>query len=816
LLQLVQTLPAQSQTQKDHNLFYFIREIFLEDAASVLAEDLPVFADPETADPLPGRQEEMRDQYLYYYLEKGYPPPRLRSLTQRRLLNLLSDAITNRPFGLAHFIQRSAKTRITENLMRIADENKDQVLIRQLHPSEFNWIQGLTIVLTAAHLHDLFSPPLHADTMKSTIREAILHTAFLFIHTSFSRKNFLSKALHLLERRLSADSKHFRLQVKNRLRAAGNSEYSLLIEEKKNDSKKETIGNNLSTKKEKAIGHDQGNKELNALKYFLLHGTSPWWYTPADNHTYRKLLEKHFHDTSRTHFLSFIRSHIVESGFRENLVNLSEDPVRLHKKLYRTNEENEDAQNTWPLIKNALSYTSYKALKEAYLVHALLRRHKKNEMLWQELRKIFAAHRIDLHSLYEEITPLSDSIPGFAKNQFFSFLHFQFTEELSFGGGTSSRIEKDMQTAVSGETSGKNVDNLPELLHYLHTGKVLSPQNQEVKTLILETTKKLDTQKSTHDTRLLFLSLKNETSVHRLLSDLNEQEQEKVLRNIFRQEYALLKKYLDDLLMIFKQEVIRKKFTVAEAELRKLTLFFLAEQHKKKFRIADYLKFLMKRLFPLHNSYMTFLSLLKANMWSGKLQLKTPIASLLQLADKKEKKKDGEPEETAEEEDRIFIENAGLILLSPFFTFYFQTLRLTENNAFVSVQAAARAACLMEYLVAGNEEIKEEKLSLNKILCHLPRQYPIENFDGASEQEKELSSQLLNTAISRWSAIGNTSIEGLRVGFLQRAGKLEWTEESLSLTVESKSYDMLLDKIPWNISMIKLPWMEKPMHVKWR
>jgi hypothetical protein len=817
LLQLVQHLPSQSLTKKDQSLFYFIREIFLEDTASVLAEDLPVFTDPETAGLLPGRQEEMRDQYLYYYLEKGYPPSRLRSLTQQRLRNLLADAINNRPSELAHFIQRSSKTRIAENMLHIADESKDQLLIQQLHPNESNWIKGLVAVFAAANLHNLFSPPLHADTMRRTIREAILHTAFLFIRTSFSRKNFLWKTLHLLERRLSADSRHFRLQVKTRLESTGDGEYSQLIEEKKTGSKTEMMAADLPTKKEKAIDRKQGNKELNALKYFLLHGSSPWWYTPADSHTYRKLLEKHFHDTSRTHLLSFIRRHIVESSFRENLIGLSEDPIRLHKKLYRNNEENEGTQSTWPLIKNALSYNSYKALKEAYLVHVLLRRHKKSEMLWQELRKIFAAHRIDLHSLYEELAPLSGTVPGLATDNFFSFLHFHFTEELSFGGGTFANAGRDQPaTKASGKTENKNADAFPELLQYLHTGEVSSSQKKEVKTLILQTTRELDAQKNTHDTRLFFLSLKNETSVHRLLAWLSEQEQEKVMRNIFRHDYELLKKYLDDLLMIFRHETIRKKNSITEAELRKLTLFFLAGQYKKNFRIADYLKFMMKRLFPLHSSYMAFLSLLKANVWSGKLQLKTSIASILQLADKEEKKRDEEQEETEEDDDLIFIENAGLILLSPFFTFYFQTLGLTENNTFVSEQAAARAACLMEYLVTGNEEIKEEKLSLNKILCNLPRQHPIENFDGASEQEKELSSQLLNTAISRWSAIGNTSVEGLRVGFLQRAGKLEWTEETLSLTVESKSYDMLLDKIPWNISMIKLPWMDKTMHVKWR
>jgi hypothetical protein len=79
-----------------------------------------------------------------------------------------------------------------------------------------------------------------------------------------------------------------------------------------------------------------------------------------------------------------------------------------------------------------------------------------------------------------------------------------------------------------------------------------------------------------------------------------------------------------------------------------------------------------------------------------------------------------------------------------------------------------------------------------------------------------MSEELLNTAISRWDIISNTSIEGLRNSFLKRDGKIEWGEDKIILHVEMKSYDMLVDKIPWNISVIKLPWMKNSLYVKWR
>ncbi|MFO0434450.1 MAG: contractile injection system tape measure protein, partial [Sphingobacteriaceae bacterium] len=105
---------------------------------------------------------------------------------------------------------------------------------------------------------------------------------------------------------------------------------------------------------------------------------------------------------------------------------------------------------------------------------------------------------------------------------------------------------------------------------------------------------------------------------------------------------------------------------------------------------------------------------------------------------------------------------------------------------------------------------------LNKLLCNIPRNHPLNPSIKLKREEIDLSKELLHIAISRWEIIKNTSFEGLRESFLKRAGKIEWDDEKVYLKVESKSYDMLIDKIPWSISVIRLPWMEKPLHVKWR
>ena len=55
------------------------------------------------------------------------------------------------------------------------------------------------------------------------------------------------------------------------------------------------------------------------------------------------------------------------------------------------------------------------------------------------------------------------------------------------------------------------------------------------------------------------------------------------------------------------------------------------------------------------------------------------------------------------------------------------------------------------------------------------------------------------------------------IEFNTRVTKLEWLEEDrITLTVEPRAFDMLLDQRPWSISIVKLPWMPLPLYVTWR
>ena len=67
----------------------------------------------------------------------------------------------------------------------------------------------------------------------------------------------------------------------------------------------------------------------------------------------------------------------------------------------------------------------------------------------------------------------------------------------------------------------------------------------------------------------------------------------------------------------------------------------------------------------------------------------------------------------------LFIENAGLVILWPYLTRFFQSLELIEGKQFVSETAAHKSAILLQYLADGQLDTPEYLLVFNKILCGL-------------------------------------------------------------------------------------------------
>ena len=164
----------------------------------------------------------------------------------------------------------------------------------------------------------------------------------------------------------------------------------------------------------------------------------------------------------------------------------------------------------------------------------------------------------------------------------------------------------------------------------------------------------------------------------------------------------------------------------------------------------------------------------------------------------------------------IQLNYAGVVILWPMLTTFFGRLGLTTSkNVFNSSEHQVKALKLLNYLVAKSDDLPEYEMPLNKVLCGIPITEPFFNHEYLSKIEKEEAEDLMKHVIEAWSVLKSTSPEGLRQAFIARKGELIDKGDHWFLKVEENSIDIILSKLPWGYSMIKLPWMEKIIQVEW-
>ncbi|SHO62234.1 contractile injection system tape measure protein [Algoriphagus zhangzhouensis] len=168
------------------------------------------------------------------------------------------------------------------------------------------------------------------------------------------------------------------------------------------------------------------------------------------------------------------------------------------------------------------------------------------------------------------------------------------------------------------------------------------------------------------------------------------------------------------------------------------------------------------------------------------------------------------------EQDETFpISNAGLVLTAPFLPYFFEGLNLTKEKEFASDGAQNRAALLLQSLLDESNQFEESDLLLNKILCGIPCSKVIEVKFEPTDLEKEEMKNLLDTLAQRWKALKTSSGKSISKGFFHREGSLRKVEKGFQLIIPRTSIDILLNQLPWGISIIKHPWMEETLFTEW-
>jgi hypothetical protein len=167
--------------------------------------------------------------------------------------------------------------------------------------------------------------------------------------------------------------------------------------------------------------------------------------------------------------------------------------------------------------------------------------------------------------------------------------------------------------------------------------------------------------------------------------------------------------------------------------------------------------------------------------------------------------------------DKISIQNAGLVLLWPFLPRFFATLGLTSEGQFVDEAAATRACLLLQYLVQGTTDgVFEALLPLNKLLCGIDLTQPLPTAWDIHPEEAEAATTLLEAVIQNGPLWCTLSVEGFRQAFLQREGLLSTRDGHWLLQAARETHDIIIDRLPWAVRHVKLPWMERLLFTEWQ
>ncbi len=165
--------------------------------------------------------------------------------------------------------------------------------------------------------------------------------------------------------------------------------------------------------------------------------------------------------------------------------------------------------------------------------------------------------------------------------------------------------------------------------------------------------------------------------------------------------------------------------------------------------------------------------------------------------------------------DKFTVHIAGAVLLAPYFKQLFTHLNLLEQGEWKSSEANYKAIHLIRYLVTGQQMCPEHSLVLEKLLCGIEINAPIPREVELSNEEMSEATELLQSVISNWAKLKNTSVEGLRETFLKRDGILTKKENGWLLQVERKTADVLLDSIPWGYTTLAFTWNNYIIFTEW-
>lgn len=280
---------------------------------------------------------------------------------------------------------------------------------------------------------------------------------------------------------------------------------------------------------------------------------------------------------------------------------------------------------------------------------------------------------------------------------------------------------------------------------------------------------------------------------------------------------------------IIRQEIWKSQFyavvlpthsTITSADILRQVLLHLSEAFRSSFSgLISSVEQLKKKGFRFESRLPQYLEVLKSTISPDRSadvnSQKGKRAEIIADDATNEMTKEEGIRDRFNQNDELYIDNAGLVLLWPFLPRFFENMRLVKDKAFVDEFAPHKAIALLQFLADGSVEPPEYLLPLNKVLCGIPLETPFEAVVELEKEELEAAASFLEAVIANAPILKNMSIEGFRNTFLRRKGILSFEDGHWMLRVERETYDLVLDRFPWPFKIVKLPWMAYVLYVDW-
>ncbi|WP_418604238.1 contractile injection system tape measure protein [Hwangdonia sp.] len=439
---------------------------------------------------------------------------------------------------------------------------------------------------------------------------------------------------------------------------------------------------------------------------------------------------------------------------------------------------------------------------------------------------------------------LKDNLGVFLRHQLFPMIERYFETKNTVLSGSTLRFNK-----IEIEINQTDVENLNSLKNNIFNTfkekidseiKNASNYTEDQNKLVL-----LSKNKSKQDAFIYFLqtgekpwwqintsTLFDEAGIKSIISD--EGFSARFIKALAHQKarQRLVNQFNDSILTLLlatpnsiKTTVNRKIFSILQSDKQLRHTFWMAIMKAYRYKDTSEVKIMVKQLTVFKTINLKQIEALE-NFASGLVN--KPLNKKKEIEPTKEKalflktniteeKEDNEQEEevAATTEKSLYINNAGLVLMHPFLKQLFINAKLADSKGNLIDSKKEKAIHLLHYLSTKQEHQLESELVLEKFLCGYPINQTMQRFIALPQDFKLMAEEVLQSAVTHWKALKNTSPDGLRTGFLQREGKLIVENKNCKIIVERKAQDILLDKIPWNIHLIKLPWLEHLIFVEW-